>query len=467
MTKINFLFLLALFFVNLSLYCSVRLSTSSKQHAANTIYITADNVVDSITINGSDLSLTGISGLGDWTQTSTVVVPFDIKEGDKIEISATNSGAWSESNPASIIATIFYKNNNGDIVKLNTNSFWTCDDAAPLVIGNNGVGPWGPRPNIDSSAQHLWNSDSTKPSTRCSTSVPVSTNGTIFITVDNVITDITVGNEKVDLANAAGINDWTLTKAYDVNIKDGDIISFSGLNSGDYSTSNPGSIIATIIYSNSKGEKVTLNTGEDWTCDGSAPKVYGTNGIGPWGVRPNIDPLASHIWNTDETIAKTTCSFITNLPKNAKLFITVDNIITDITIAGVKIDLTKASGVDDWTQTKAYDVDFNDGDEVSITGLNSGAYSTSNPGSILATIKFSSNGENKEINTNGDWICNNNPAALLGNNGVSPWGERPSISDSASHIWSSDLTEATVTCTFNKKQVVVVVPTAIDNDCDE
>lgn len=459
-------FLVALLFAQSSF--SARLSSSLHQIPSNTIYVTADNILDSITINDKIVDLKGVSGIEDWTQTSTINVPFDINEGDKIQISATNSGKWNKSNPASIIATIYYKNRKGDILKLNTNSFWTCDDKAPLVHGNNGVSPWGLRPNIDASAQHIWNSDEQKPNSTCSIVIPESNNGVIYVTVDNVITDITVGGKKVDINASNGINDWTVTKSYDISINDGDIISISGENSGQYSNSNPGSIIASIIYYNKNGEKVILNTGDDWSCDDSSPQVFGNNGVGPWGIRPNIDPLAKHIWNSDASVPKSTCTKRSVVKKNAKLFVTVDNIISSISIAGVEVDLEKSSGIDDWKKTKSYDVDFKEGDIISITGVNSGAYNTSNPGSILATLRYSLNGIDKEINTNEKWLCNKKTASLLGNNGVAPWGDFPLISSTASHIWSKDLTEATVTCTLNEPIVIFdVYPPEVEDDCDE
>lgn len=447
---INSKFRLALLLVNCLVIHAVKLGSSSEQATANTIFITADNLVDSITINGRSVDLTGVAGLGDWTQTSTVNVGFEVEIGDKIEITATNYFKWSVANPGSIIATIYYKDKTGNVAALSTSSYWTCDGSSPLIYGSNGVIPWGTRPKIDVLAQQIWNINAAKPQTICSINVPDSKNARIYVTAAKTINEISVGGVKIDLTRFTGIDDWVQTKIYEFNIRDGDTISISGSNNA-ISTSSPATILATIIYKNKNGETVTLNTGKNWECDGKAPKFYGINGIGPWSLRPNIDRSAQHIWNINVSEPNTTCTFTTIIPKNGKLFVTVDNIITDIIIAGVKLDLAKTINLNDWTKTKTFDIEYYDGDEISITGQNLGGYSISNPGSIIATINYSAHGVDKELNTTEDWICNDKPAQSLGSNGAAPWGTRSLISLNANHIWSSTLKDGTVTCTLAKR----------------
>jgi len=192
---------------------------------------------------------------------------------------------------------------------LHTSTEWTCDGQKAVSYGANGVGPWGHFPAIDSSAQWIWqaNADNTGASV-CSYTIPpqpLSNQNMINLTVDNYVDYITVNGAAVDISGFSP--DWPVLKTAKLPAfgKPGDIIVISGKNLG-----GPAGIIATITYFDGLGEKKTLHTSTEWTCDGQKAVSYGANGVGPWGHFAAIDSSAQWIWqaNADNTGASV-CSY--------------------------------------------------------------------------------------------------------------------------------------------------------------
>ena len=143
------------------------------------IQVTLDNVLETITVNGNALSLSGLVGLNDWTQVKTINVP-SLKSGDVIAITASNIGTYSLGNPAGILATItYYGGCKGVQKKFNTGNRWKCDEVQASLQGENGQTNtiWyqnrgGSIPDISLSAQWIWFSNLSRPRTICSARLP-------------------------------------------------------------------------------------------------------------------------------------------------------------------------------------------------------------------------------------------------------------------------------------------------------
>ena len=142
--------------------------------------------------------------------------------------------------------------------------------------------------------------------------------GQIRVTVDNVLEKITINGNPLSLNSIGDLTDWTKTKTINViSLNPGDIIAITGSNSGVYSKSNPGAILATITYYNSNGVQKQFSTGNGWRCDGKKARRLGANGqtntiwykVRP-GKVPNISSSAEWIWYRRRNRQQTTCSVI-------------------------------------------------------------------------------------------------------------------------------------------------------------
>jgi len=116
-----------------------------------TILLTVDNQLDALYVNNNPVDLTGISGLLDWTQVSTI--NLSLAPGDTVTFKCENTGG-----PEGLLAQINYTDNHGKSQSVVTGQAgWTCDGGSVIDEGANGVGPWGNMASISPSAHWIWN----------------------------------------------------------------------------------------------------------------------------------------------------------------------------------------------------------------------------------------------------------------------------------------------------------------------
>lgn len=146
------------------LVCLLSLSQCTSKVTNNavktgTIWLTCDDYVQIIKVNGVDVTLSG--NVNSWSELKTINAP--IGSGDTVSIQCANAGGIPTSgNPAALIATIRYVDSSGNTRYISTGNRFTCDGASPRYQGTNMNSNWysskgGPFPNIDDNANWIWN----------------------------------------------------------------------------------------------------------------------------------------------------------------------------------------------------------------------------------------------------------------------------------------------------------------------
>jgi len=264
--------------------------------------------------------------------------------------------------------------------------------------------------------------------------VTTTQQGSFAVTVDNILSKITVNGVAVPLSGAVG--DWGALKIIKAQIKPGDAIAITGVNQG-----GPAGIIATITYFNESGNPATLDTNANWKCDGGPAKAQGANGVAPWGKIGTVSATAQWIWNPAFP-ATTTCTIsVPTTVRPATIYTTADNGIDSIYVNG-KLATLVSGNPKIWEQLKKYTVVAHQGDEISITATNLGG-----PDGIIARIVWTAaDGSTQETVTNAEtWYCDSKSAGSNGFNGTPPWGIVAEIGPKAQWIWNP-AHPATTTC---------------------
>ena len=114
---------------------------SLRQENKTGIVVTVDNYLIDVKINHVSLDLSKLTDLNNWQRADNF--SFDIKEGDRIDITGINQGPYSLGNPAAIIAEVHYLGKDGNVYVLPTNSDWYCDSLPAKDLGAYGTGAWG------------------------------------------------------------------------------------------------------------------------------------------------------------------------------------------------------------------------------------------------------------------------------------------------------------------------------------
>jgi hypothetical protein len=288
------------------------LGTKSKGGSGE-IFITVDNVVNKILVNGVPISL-NVPGLANWPQVKNIQA--NLHAGDLIEITGSNFGqptSQTGGNPAAILASFTYTNSNGKIQTISTNSSWNCNGKVAMTLGFNGVAPWGDKAPIAKNAAWIWDSANAVTAT-CSFTLPEQPvlMAMIFITVDNLLSKISVNGNPIPL-NVSGLDNWTVVKKIEATLHSGDLIEITGSNFGGTPTNspiggNPAATLATIIYTDKHGVEQTISTDVRWDCNGKKALVLGPNAMGPWGGKAPIATNAQWIWDSANAVTAT-CSF--------------------------------------------------------------------------------------------------------------------------------------------------------------
>lgn len=439
--------------------CSVVIPKKSKSF----IYLTTDDIVEKLTVNGKEVNVDGATG--DWTAVNLAQVDFG--PGDIVEINGRNTGG-----PGAMVATLTYEDEEGKTQTLSTGSDWSCDQRSPTLLGLNGnpntlwVKGIGPMPHIAGDAQYIWYTDKQKPTTSCSIQIPKKSNNYIHVTADDVLVKIAVNNKEVPL-NGALIDLWAPKVIY-ADFGPGDKVEIMGRNNGKVTDSNPAGIMATLTYLGEDGKPQKINTGAGWACEGFNASLQGENQAKntKWSGHGPVSKIAGNaqwIWspNKESTV---TCSFIIPKKTMSSIYVTVDNVLDSITINGKSVTLGGAAN--DWTASKVFNVDFGEGDTIEITGHNAGGKATaSNPAGIVATLNYiDANGTHKSLNTDSSWQCDGKAPLLQGaNNNNNVWIKNfgkviPDVKGEAQWIWKADHAEKT-TCSILIPKTVQVNPT--------
>jgi hypothetical protein len=158
--------------------CTLIIPGGGKRYRYGKIDLSVDNILQSVTVNGKAIKLTG--PLNNWAEVKSIKTI--IRPGDEIAISGQNIGAVTQHNPASMVATIKYIDNEGKLKILNTDHTWTCDGSSPYLQGENGADTIWTRaigsslPLINPKAQWIWNKNKSH-NAICRVIIPVEQKG--------------------------------------------------------------------------------------------------------------------------------------------------------------------------------------------------------------------------------------------------------------------------------------------------
>jgi len=317
MNKLSCLFVICLFTTAFSINLKTQ-NTVETTPAPNT-YITVDNVLTEILVNGVSVLNKADPNLSNWQKVSALSIP--LKVGDVIVVKGENNGTPSSGNPQGMLFTFTFTDSFGHSNILNSSQDWICDGRKAKSSGFNSVGPWGNFSSIDVNAQWIWNDgdylDKSTWKTSCTYTVqnpPAVGPANICITCDNVVDDFRVNGISV-LPKNVNFGNWRTTQCFYADVRIWDevtVVAHNDVSTMVYSpSSNPAACLFQIGFTDEykKNPKVVLSS-EGWWCNKKpAKKVKGANGVSPWGPRPNIALNALWIWDEIPSVNSATCTY--------------------------------------------------------------------------------------------------------------------------------------------------------------
>lgn len=444
-----FILLLSTAVITVKVQSKSSLMAEAETNLSNRIYVTVDNVLDAIVVGSTSVNLAGVWGTTNWTQVSSINVA--IHDGDTITIAGHNI-----SGSKGILACFHYRDSFGSDHEVCTGKEWTCNGQSPVDFGQNGVYPWGSKPYVNLTARWIWSADNSQ-YVKCSYKIKPRNN--IFITVDNELTNLSIGGVSLDLTPAIYYNDWNKVDQLFYVIKEGDIISITGKNYPSMPIiKNPAAMIASFHYLNRWGIHKVINTNQRWYCNKRGAYSWGLNGVSPWGFKAPIEPAAEWIWSQNLSDQYSTCFYkvpVTKFPPN--IFINTSSSLSAVKVNGQAVNTGEdvTSSID--SKTKALSYQLNEGDILEITSNISA--DINNPNTIAASIHYiDTEGKVNVLSTCSNWTCNGKKALSLGVNGDENFGTIKELQPDAKFITSDNAISvemAQITC---KIQLPIIKP---------
>lgn len=309
MNKLSCLFVICILTSALSINLKSQSSIELPQNSLPNAFITVDNTLTDILVNGQSVLDSGANYLGDWTKVTTL--SFPLKVGDVVVVKGTNAGG-----PQGMLFSFYFNDQFGHQNLLNSSLDWICNGKPAKSYGFNGVGPWGVISAIDENAQWIWNdgdyNNSASWSASCTYTIPpppVEGPANVCITCDNVVDDFKVNGISV-LPKNVNFSNWQLTECFYADIRIWDELTVVAHNVGTYTGANPAACLFQIGYTDKhqKNPKVLVSSG-GWWCNKKPAGTYGANGVSPWGKRPYISVAATWIWDNVPSVASATCGY--------------------------------------------------------------------------------------------------------------------------------------------------------------
>lgn len=289
------------------IYDPKNLQVSDTTSFIGSAYINVDNELLEFKVGDKSIAFKNIGG----DHTYVHFFPqIKIKSTDKISITAKNWENWNwDWNPASIMSTIKYTNNLGQVVSINTSGEWICNGLGAMTMLNNVRNKWWPAINgIDLNAQHVWNVN-LSPVCTCIYDPVKKTNAFLTARFDDELLEFWVNGERKDFFRFG--NNWTATYKFSFYYETGQQIKVVAKNQNDrFSNNNPASILITITYNENDGSVKKINTNDtEWKCNGAVPMNLGPNIRNRWWPEvPGVERTAQNIWGADSAQI-TTCVF--------------------------------------------------------------------------------------------------------------------------------------------------------------
>lgn len=370
-----------------------------------------------------------------------------IKSTDIISIKGRNyAGVYEATNPAAILASISYYDGENKVTILTSNLTWKCEGDTPMnVTPNDGTLYYPVATEISGTAQNIWAFNYSREVTCVydPNNLPAvdssSFVGNAYLNIDNELIEFKIGGKSINFKNVGG--DHTYVHYFpQIKIKSTDVISITAKNWENWNWDwNPGSIMATLKYTNNLGQVISTNTSDKWICNGLGAMTMLNNVKNKWWVPiTGIDINAQHIWNVNLSPV-CTCTYDPQKKVNAYATLRVDDELLEFWVNGEKKDFYPLGN--NWTAVYKISFYYETGQQITIVGKNQwGGFSENNPASIVATIDYTDkDGSSKRINTSLSWKCNGKTPMNLGKNTQNRWWfEVIGVDREALNIWAAD-----------------------------
>ena len=276
----------------------------SQPRTEGNINVVVDDTITSVKLNGVQVVDTNTDDKNNWFSVRNYK-PL-LLTNDKIEICAKNNGNNLDENPASIMGTISFINNEGVKQTISTNSEWTCGNETAVEFGSNDDKEtvWYKAlgksyDEIAADAQYIW-SPRKIPDICCSVVLlKPRKEARMNLALDNYLNKLFVNGDELSF-NRLDNEDWTQTKFFSILVRSGDLIE---LEIDRRNAKLPG-LIATVFYLNSCGKEEEANTGDYWLCDGLKPNILDKK----VEYCPQVSRKAKWIWSIRDDVNIIKCS---------------------------------------------------------------------------------------------------------------------------------------------------------------
>lgn len=291
----------------------------------------------------------------------------------------------------------------------------------------------------------------------------ISTNGNLILMASDTLKSVTVNDSPISLDNVGVLDNWEVVKTIPVLVKIGDILNVvvSAGNQADFAV-----IMGSLIYTNSAGRTLQLNTDLNWKCNGEAGISVGKNKSNTqWKVFTTIDMESDIITSKDKSkeIKCTLQVYQPTMDSDLKIFV-------EGSLEAIKINKSNYYFSRKVVNPKLYELNpkIGSNDELTIIAKK---ITSSLPSTLVATIKYiDTDGLEQQISTNEEWACKGDNIQVLGvNDGSTVWHkdnatQLSKLSTSAKFIWNkSDNIECSILLKKNAPKVIGSMKISVDS----
>lgn len=234
------------------------------------INVVFDDFLDSVSVNEVDLPRSPAKD--DWLSVRTFNTP--LQTNDVVKICGRNASSNLNKDPASIISTINFFNNEGERQTVNTNTEWKCEGQTTcLGLNKDPSTIWYKQRGkeivvISSDAHYIWGNQNLSAMCCSIKLLKPRKEARLTLQLESYLEYIKINDKEISFTRTPDEN-WLENKYFSLLVRTSDRITFKIQKKG----ASIASMIATLNYVNSSGYATEVSTGATWICDDQAPMV--------------------------------------------------------------------------------------------------------------------------------------------------------------------------------------------------